>query len=275
MAKVHPTAVVHAEAILADDVGIGPFAVIEDKVEIGSGCIICSHAIVRKYTTLGLNNFVDSFAVLGGDPQDLKFNKGTVSYLEIGNNNTFREGVTISRATGEGEKTIVGNNTLWMSNSHAGHNSIIHDKVILVNGSLVAGHCTIGKGAILPANGAVHQFCWVGENAMFQGGTFVSMHVPPFVICSGLNNVVALNSVGLRRRLDITDEDRRQVKEAFRITYRSGNSLRQALTEFEKIKDWGVAAKSFKDFLKKVVKAEPPFNRGLCSHISRTEKRRR
>ena len=274
MQKIHPTADIHPNAQIADDIEIGANAIIEDKVRIGSGCIIRPQDIIRKYTSLGVQNYVDSFVVLGGEPQDLKFDKSTVSYLEIGDNNTFREGVTLSRATGDNEKTIVGNNTLWMSNSHAGHNSIIHDNVILVNGSLVAGHCTIGRGAILPANGAVHQFCWVGENAMFQGGAFASMHVPPFVICSGLNNVVALNAVGLRRRTDLTDDDRRQVKEAFKITYRSNNSLRQAIVELEEKKEWGVAANRFREFVEKVVYAEPPFNRGLCSHLSRSEQRR-
>lgn len=274
MAAIHQTATIHPDAEISANVEIGANAIIEENVQIGEGCVIRPQTIIRKYTTMGVNNYVDSFAVIGGEPQDLKFDKKTISYLEIGDNNTFREGVTISRATGDGEKTIVGNNTLWMSNSHAGHNSIIHDNVILVNGSLVAGHCTIGKGAILPANGAVHQFCWVGENAMFQGGTFVSMHVPPFVICSGLNNVVALNSVGLRRRADLNEDDRRQVKEIFKLTYRSGNSLNQALNEIKKMKNCGLAANSFRDFLEKVANAEPPFNRGLCSHISRVEQRR-
>jgi UDP-N-acetylglucosamine acyltransferase len=274
MSKIHPSADVHPNTEIADDVVIGANAIIEDNVHIGSGCVIRPQTIIRQYTRMGEQNYVDSFAVLGGEPQDLKFDTATVSYLEIGDKNTFREGVTISRATGDREKTIVGNNTLWMSNSHAGHNSIIHDNVILVNGSLVAGHCTIGKGAILPANGAIHQFCWVGENAMFQGGAFASMHVPPFVICSGLNNVVALNAVGLRRRLDLTDDDRKQVKEAFILTYRSGNSLKQAIDEMGDKKDWGNAARRFSDFIKKVVQAQPPYNRGLCSHLSRSEQRR-
>ncbi len=200
MAKIHPTADLYPTAELSDDVEIGAYAIIEDDVRIGSGSVIRPHAIIRRYTKMGSNNYVDSFAVLGAEPQDLKFDADTVSYLEIGNNNTFREGTTISRATGTGEKTVVGNNTLWMANSHAGHNSIIHDNVILVNGTLVAGHCTIGKGTILPANGAVHQFCWVGENVMFQGGAFVSMHIPPFVVCSGINNVDAHNAGGLKRR---------------------------------------------------------------------------
>jgi UDP-N-acetylglucosamine acyltransferase len=274
MSKIHPNAEIHPGAELADDVEIGAFAVIEDTVHIGSGCLIRPHAIVRQSTTMGSNNYVDSFTVLGGDPQDLKFDTSTVSYLEIGENNTFREGVTVSRATGQDEKTIVGNNTLWMANSHAGHNSVINDNVILVNGTLLAGHCTIEKGAILPANGAIHQFCWVGENVMFQGSASVGMHVPPFVICSGVNNVVALNSVGLRRRADLTPDDRQEVKEAFKITYKSGYSLKQAFDEMNQKKDWGVAATSFRAFIGRVIEAKPPFNRGLCSHISRSEQRR-
>jgi len=275
MANIHPTADVKSTAELNDDVEIGSFAVIEDDVCIGPGCIIRPHAIVRRYTRMGSNNYVDSFSVLGGDPQDLKFDTNTVSYLDIGNNNTFREGTTISRATGTNEKTVVGNNTLWMVNSHAGHNSIIHDNVILVNGCLVAGHCKIGKGAILPANGAVHQFCWVGDNSMFQGGAFVSMHVPPFVICSSLNIVVGLNVVGLKRRSDLTQKDRLEVKEAFKITYRSGNNMKEALDEMNQNKDWGVTASNFRDFIKKVLEADPPFNRGLCPHLSRSDQRRK
>jgi acyl-[acyl carrier protein]--UDP-N-acetylglucosamine O-acyltransferase len=100
------------------------------------------------------------------------------------------------------------------------------------------------------------------------------MHVPPFVICSGINNVVALNSVGLRRRADLTDEDRRGIKEAFKITYRVGNSLKQAVNDLENIKEVGVATTRFRDFLVEVAKAEPPYNRGLCSYISRVQQRR-
>jgi UDP-N-acetylglucosamine acyltransferase len=273
MAKIHPTAIVDKSAKLADTVEVGAYAIIEKDVMIGEGSVIQPHAFVHKYTHMGEDNYVDSYASLGSDPQDLKFKPQTISYLTIGNNNTFREGVTISRATGEGEKTVVGNNTLWMANSHAGHNSIIHDNVILVNGSLIAGHCTIGKGAITPANGSIHQFCWVGENAMFQGGTEVAMHVPPFVIAAGANNVVALNSVGLKRRVDITSRDRRQIKEAFKITYQSGLSLKKILEEMDKKSDWGLPAQIFRDFIHRVSKAEPPFNRGLCPHLSRSEQR--
>jgi UDP-N-acetylglucosamine acyltransferase len=273
MAKIHPMADVRPTAELADDVEIGAYAIIEGHVRIGPGSVIRPHAIVKKYTTMGSENYVDSFTVLGGEPQDIKFDKKTVSYLEIGNKNTFREGTTISRATGEGKRTIVGNSTIWMTNSHAGHDSVIHDHVIMVNGALVAGHCTIGKGAILPDNGAVHQFCWVGENAMFQGGSFVSMHIPPLVVCAEINNVVSLNSIGLKRRPDVSLNDRKQIKEAFKITYRSGYRLKQAFEEMNKKTYWGSIAGSFRDFIGKVLTAKPPFNRGLCPYLARCERR--
>ena len=273
MNRIHPTADVQPTAMIADDVEIGAYAIIEDDVVIGAGSVIRPHAVVRRYTRMGCGNFVDSHAVLGGDPQDLKYDPNTVSYLEIGDNNIFREGATISRATGNGQKTIVGNRTFWMANSHAGHNAIIHDNVVLVNGALIAGHCRIDRGAILPANGAIHQFCWVGENAMFQGGTFVSMHVPPFTVCSGTNNVVSINAVGLKRRPDLTVKDLREVKEAFNITYLSGVKLRGAFERMNQETGWGKAATCFRDFIGRVLAAEPPYNRGLCTHISRSGQR--
>ncbi|KKK53492.1 hypothetical protein LCGC14_3094240, partial [marine sediment metagenome] len=161
--------------------------------------------------------------------------------LGLENRNVFREGVTISRSTGQDQETVVGNRTYWFANSHAGHNARIGDEVILVNGTLVAGHCTIGRGAILPANGTIHQFTWVGEKVMFQGVASAGMHVPPYVMCAQVNNVVAINSVGLRRSEEITAEDRKQIKEAFQITYGSGLKLREALEKMDACTDWGAA----------------------------------
>ena len=273
MANVHPTATVDPAADLADDVEIGAHAVVEADVQIGSASVIRPHAVIRRYTRLGKGNFVDSFVVLGGEPQDFKFEPAIVSYLRIGDNNTFREGVTISRATIKDGATTVGNNTYWMANSHAGHDCTIHDDVVLVNGALVAGHCTIGRGAILPGNGAIHQFCWIGENVFFQGGARVSMHVPPYVVCAEGNNVSSLNLVGLRRRPDITPEDRKQIKEAFQITYRSGLGPRHALKEMDLLDGWDEAAKRFREFIRRVLNAEPPFKRGLCPHLSRAKVR--
>jgi UDP-N-acetylglucosamine acyltransferase len=264
MSKIHPTAVIHPTAILGEGVEIGPYSVIEQDVSIGGGSILLGHATIRRYTTLGQNNLVDSYVVLGGLPQDLKFDPDTVSYLRIGDNNVFREGVTISRATGEGENTFVGNRTYWMAGSHAGHNAAIEDEAILVNGAALAGHTTLGRGAILSAHVLVHQFCWIGEGAMSQGKAGTSMHVPPFCLFGGINRVISLNSIGLRRSNEISQVDRKQIREAFNITYRKGLNIKRALQEMDERTDWGPPAILFRDFIRRAVSAPAPYRRGIC-----------
>jgi UDP-N-acetylglucosamine acyltransferase len=263
MANIHPTAIVDPSARVGQDVQIGPYCVIEPDVEIGDGSVLGPHVVIRRHTTLGRGNAVDPFTVLGGAPQDLKFDPATVSYLRIGDHNVFREGVTISRATGAGNETRVGSNTYWMAYSHAGHNATIGDGVILVNGSAVAGHSTIGAGTILSANVLVHQFCWVGELVMSQGNSGVGMHVPPYTMFAGVNQVVGLNSVGLRRSTNLTGDDRRQIKEAFSITYHSHLTPAKALEKMDQCADWGKPADAFRQFVRRVLSAERPFNRGL------------
>lgn len=270
LAKIHPTAIVDATAELGEGVEIGAYATVEGAVKIGSRSVLRPHCVIRRYTIMGSDNYVDSFCSLGGDPQDLKFNPETRSRLLIGEQNVFREGVTISRATGDGAQTMVGNNTFWMANSHAGHNAVIQDEAILTNGALVAGHATLEFGSILAGNALVHQFCWIGRKAMMQGGSRVSMHVPPYVICSGKNNVASLNSVGLRRSKHIGPEDRQQIKEAFNLTYRSALNPRQALEAMDSCTEWGEMANHFREFIRRVLQAKPPYQRGLCPHLSRT-----
>jgi UDP-N-acetylglucosamine acyltransferase len=264
MAKIHPTAVVHPSAVIGDGVEIGAFSIVEADVVIGPGTVLREHAILRRYTTIGRNNLVDSYAVLGGVPQDLKFDPCIISYLRVGDNNVFREGVTISRATNEGQATIVGNRTYWMTASHAGHNAVVEDDAILVNGSALAGHTVLGRGAILSAHVVVHQFCWVGEGAMSQGNSATSMHIPPFTLFAGVNRVVTLNAIGLRRSKDITEKDRRQVREAFDLTYRSNLTLSAALQAMDGRTEWGGPAARFRDFVRRVAQAQPPYKRGLC-----------
>lgn len=264
MPKIHPTAIVHPTAVFSDDVEIGAYSIVEADVVIGPGTVLRDHAILRRYTTIGQNNIVDSHAVLGGVPQDLKFNPRTVSYLRLGDNNVFREGVTISRATGEGEATIVGNRTYWMTTAHAGHDAVVEDDAILVNGSALAGHTVLCRGAILSAHVAMHQFCWVGERAMGQGNSATSMHVPPFTLFVGVNKVVSPNVVALRRSREITIEDRRQVQEAFDPIYRSSLTVSDALRAMDERTEWGWAAARFRDFVRRMISARPPYNRGLC-----------
>ncbi len=264
MPKIHPTAIVHPTAVLSDDVEIGAYGVVEADVVIGPGTVLHEHAILRRYTTIGRNNIVDSYAVLGGLPQDIKFNPGTTSYLRVGDDNVFREGVTISRATSEGEATIVGNRTYWMTAAHAGHNAVIEDDAILVNGSALAGHTVLGRGAILSAHVVVHQFCWIGEGAMSQGNSATSMHIAPFTLFAGVNKVVSLNVVGIRRSKEVTGKERRQIREAFDLTYRSSLNLSDALRAMNERTEWGPAAARFRDFVRRVVSAQPPYKRGLC-----------
>ncbi len=261
--KIHPTAVVDPRARLADDVEVGPYSIVEGDVTIGPGTVLREHVAIRRYTTLGAGNFVDANTVLGGEPQDLKFDSRSVTFLRIGDHNVFREGVTISRATGEGKETVVGNKTYWMTGAHAGHNVVVEDEAILVNGSALAGHTILGKKAILSAHVAIHQFCWIGEMAMSQGNAAANMHVPPYVMFTGVSQIVGLNHVGLRRSPDVTEEDRRQVKEAFRLTYRSGLPRAKALDEMDSRTDWGTPAGKFREFIRRVLTASKPYNRGL------------
>ncbi len=264
MANIHPTAIVDSTASPADDVTIGAFCVVESDVEIGPGTTLREHVIVRRHTTLGSNNHVDSFVVLGGAPQDVKFNADTESYLRIGNDNIFREGVTISRGTATGAATTIGNGTYWMAYSHAGHDATIGDGVTLANGALVAGHVTVGPGVILSGGVMIHQHTWIGEMVMTRGKAGASQHVPPFVMIANINSVVGLNSVGLQRAADISDDDRRQIKEMFGITYRSKLTPSQALEKMDACTDLGAPAGRFREFVRKVIAAEGHYARGLC-----------
>ncbi len=264
MAGIHPTAIVHPDSILGDGVEIGAYSVVEEDVSIGPGTVLRQHATVRRYTTIGRNNLIDSHAVLGGEPQALKFDPRTVSYLRVGDDNVFREGVTISRATGEGEATTIGNRTYWMMSAHAGHNAVVEDDAILVNGSALAGHTVLGRGAILSAHVVVHQFCWFGEGAMSQGNAATSMHVPPFTILAGVNKVVSLNVIGLRRAKEVSEKDRRQLREAFDLTYRSNLNFGDALKAMDERADWGAPAGRFRDFVRRVLTARYPYRRGIC-----------
>lgn len=265
MPKIHPTAIVDPSARLADDVDIGPYCVVEADVVISAGTVLRSHAIVRRYTTLGEGNFVDSFVVLWGEPQDLKFNRHGRTFLVIGDRNVFRENVTISRATTDGTATTVGSRTYWMAGSHAGHNATIEDEVILVNNASIAGHATIHRGAILSGNVLIHQFVWVGDRCMSQGMAAVSMHVPPYCMFAGPNTVVSLNTVGLRRAPEITEADRQQLKLLFDVTYRKGLSIQEALERMNAMNDLGAPGRRFREFVHKVVHAEKPYRRGLCT----------
>ena len=267
MSKIHPTAIVDPSAELDGVVEIGPYCVVEGNVKIGAGTVLQAHCVIHSYTEIGENNQLSPFVVLGGGPQDYGFEPGTISYVKIGDNNMFREGVTINRATGEGKITVVGNNTMWMANSHAGHNAVVADNVICANGVALGGYAEISPRAILSGGVMIHQFTWIGDMVMTQGMAGASCHVPPYcLLAEGINVLVGLNSVGLRRSDHISREDHKQIKEAFNLTYRSHLSKVQILEKMDACTDWGEAAGKFRDFIHKVVSAEKPYNRALCKY---------
>ena len=263
--KIHPTAQVDKDARLGDAVEIGPYVVIEPDVVIGDDCRIMAGAVIRRYTTMGRGNVVHPYTVLGGEPQDYKFDPASETYLRIGSGNIFREHVSLSRATAAGGATVVGDNCFFMAQSHVGHDSVVGDGAVLTNGTHVAGHAEIGPRAVLSGNTVVHQFCWVGELVIARGQAGISQHVPPFVIAAEINYVAGLNVVGLRRADYVTGEDRLQLKEAYRLLYRASLTPANALVEMDARADWGEPAKRFRDFIRRVLSAEAPYDRGLAT----------
>jgi len=198
MPILHPTAIISPEARLAADVSVGPYAIIDGPVTLGAATNIHSHAHLIGPLTMGARNVVHTGAVLGDWPQDRKY-QGDFSETVIGDDNIFREGVTIHRGTGLGTKTSIGDRNYFMANSHIGHNVTVGNDVTLVNGAVLAGHASIGDRAILGAYCSVHQFCRVGRLAMISNLAGLNVDFPPFFLTMATNTVHQLNSVGLRR----------------------------------------------------------------------------
>lgn len=240
--SIHPTALIDPQAELGANVSVGPYAVIEGGVRIGDGCAIGPHVTIYRFTTLGPDCVVHAGAVLGDVPQDLGF-QGGESYVRIGKGCHIREGVTIHRGTKPGTATEIGEHCFLMAFAHCGHNVRLANHVILANGALLGGYVEVGERAFLSGNCLVHQFTRVGRVAMLSGGCGISKDVPPFCTVHGLavNRVVGLNIVGLRRA-GLTPDERLAVKRAFRILYRQGLNVTQAVAEMQAAFPAGPAA---------------------------------
>ena len=197
--KIHPSASVHPNAQLHEGVIVGQGAIIGPEVIIGPGTSVGPNSVIDGKTTLGKNNKIFPNVFLGLEPQDLKY-KGANTELIIGDDNTFRECVTINKATNQGEKTIVGNNNLMMAYSHIGHNCEIGNNVILSNSVQVAGHVIIEDSAIVGGCLGIHQFVHIGYLSMIGGMTRVTRDVPPFCLAEGSpGRLRGLNKVGIKR----------------------------------------------------------------------------
>jgi UDP-N-acetylglucosamine acyltransferase len=228
---VHPTAIVSAEAELATDVVVGPYAIVEGKVRIGPGSVLRPHVHLVGPLTLGRNNLVCTGAVLGERPQHLKYHDEPTG-TEIGDDNVFREHVTVHRGTTHSWQTRIGNGNYFMANSHVAHDCQIGNQCILANGALVGGHCAIGDNVYLSGNSAVHQFCRVGRLALLGGVSAATKDVPPFILQQNINEVAGVNVVGMRRA-GMPAADIAAVRRAFQVLYREGHLVPLALAKIE------------------------------------------
>ncbi len=216
------------KAELADDVVVGPFCYVEEAVHVGRGTKLDSHVTIKRNTHVGSNNYFGQGSVIGGDPQDRKY-RGEPTYLRIGDNNVFREYVTLHRATGEGNSTTIGDNCFLMAYCHLGHNVVVQDAVTMANSVGVSGHVTIETMATIGGMVGVHQYARVGTVAMVGGFGRVVRDVPPFMLFDSTNEVVAdINAVGLRR-MGVTQQTRLALHRACKLLFKSQLGLSTAL----------------------------------------------
>ena len=251
---IHPTAIIHPSAQIDPTAIVEPCAVIDAHVALGANCRVGPHAYLTGWTRIGANNQFHAGCVIGDAPQDLKY-RGQPTRLVIGDNNVFREHVTIHRSNSEQEETRIGSGGLFMAGCHVGHNSRIGDNVILANGALVGGHVEIGARAFISGHCLLHQFVRVGELALMQGGSGISLDLPPFTIARDNNRICGLNIIGLRRA-GISAAQRLELKRVYRELFRRGLTLSEAL---QRVRGWELAAPA-----KSLVEFVAASKRGVC-----------
>jgi UDP-N-acetylglucosamine acyltransferase len=229
---IHPHTYIHPNARLATNVKIDPFTVIHQNVEIGEGTWIGSNVTIMEGARIGKNCRIFPGAVICAIPQDLKF-EGEDSIVEIGDNTTIREFVTVNRGTKASGKTSIGKNCQIQAYSHLAHDCVVGNNCIISNNTQVAGHVTIGDWAILAGMCAIHQFTNIGQHAFIGGGSLVSKDVPPFIKAARTPlSYAGVNSVGLKRR-GFTNETINHILDIYRIIYNKGMNTSQALEYIE------------------------------------------
>ncbi len=238
---------------------VGPHCSVGPRTRLRERSMLVSH------TTLGAGNDVHPNAVLGGDPQDLKFRGDPPGRLLVGDENVFREGVTVSRSVGEEIPTRVGAGTYWMANAHAGHNVQIGDRVILANGVCLAGHVRVGAGCFLGGNAVAHQFTDIGELVMLQGLSGIGMHAPPYLILSGVNEAAGVNVVGLRRSGRFTAHEITEAREFYRMVLHDRRRTLAAALDEARARPWGSAASAMLAFIEHALTFPPPRRRGVVA----------
>jgi UDP-N-acetylglucosamine acyltransferase len=229
--RIHPTAIIDPQAELADDVEVGPYVVIEGPVKVGPGCVLRPYVHLCGLLRMGRANLVCTGAVLGERPQHLRYN-GEPTGVEIGDQNIFREHVTVHRGTTQSWTTRIGSHNFFMANSHVAHDCKIGNHCILANGCLVGGHCTLEDNVYLSGNSAVHQFVRIGRLALLSGTSATSKDIPPFVMQQSINTPVGVNVVGMRRA-GIPAAKIDAVRRAYHILFHEGLVVPNALARME------------------------------------------
>jgi UDP-N-acetylglucosamine acyltransferase len=230
--EIHSTAIINETAELGTGVRVGPYCVIGPNVHVGDGTRIDSHVVIEENTTLGKDCTVLTCAVLGGAPQDYKYH-GEATFLRIGDSNMIREYVTIHRASGEGEATIIGDNNMLMAYCHIGHNCVLGSGITMANMVGISGHTLIEDKVVFGGIVGVHQKVRIGKLAMVGGFSKVVQDVPPFAMADGRpSRVCDLNVIGLRRN-GVPPKVRSDVKQAYKLLYRSNLNVTQALEAIE------------------------------------------
>lgn len=227
---------------------IHPTAIVEPGAQLGTDCEIMAHAIVTKHCVLGDRVTVHPFAVLGGDPQYLKFDRAMPSQVRIGSGSVIREHVTINRSIHENQATVVGDNCFFMATSHAAHDCVLGDNVVLANAALLAGHVSVGSYTFMGGGSAVHQFCRIGESVMVAGHASITRDVPHYLMVAERDDVIAFNVVGLRRR-GFSREAMSELKRAFEAVFFTPGNIRAVAAALLTDKPWAtVEARRFLEF---------------------------
>jgi UDP-N-acetylglucosamine acyltransferase len=251
---IHPTAIIHPRAKLDLSVQVGPYAVIDEGVEIGAECVIGPHVYVTGRTTIGAGNRFFAGCVIGEAPQDLKY-RNEPTGVRIGEDNVFREHVTVHRSSKVGEQTSIGSHNFLMQHSHVAHNVVLGDYVILAGGALLAGYARIDDRAFISGNCLVHQFVRIGTLALMQGGSAASKDLPPFTVVHGVNMLCGLNVVGMRRA-GMSAAERQELKQVYRTLFREGKNLRNAISAAKK----SLSSQPAKTMLDFIISSK----RGIC-----------
>jgi UDP-N-acetylglucosamine acyltransferase len=247
---IHQQAIIEPNAIIGENVTIGPWTYVGENVVIGDNCEISSHVVIKGPTRMGSGNRIFQFASIGEDCQDLKY-AGEPTELVIGDNNTFRESCTIHRGTIQDQGlTQIGSDNLFMAYTHVAHDCMVGNHCILANNASIAGHVHIGDYTILGGMTGVHQFCHIGAHSFVAANSLVLKDIPPYVMASGRGAApFGLNAEGLKRR-GFETKDILNIKRAYKILYRQGLKVENALVELEKMTTETPALITFIDFIK-------------------------